>query len=206
MHRSLLPAATAALALSLPVAAQAASLTYRDGSDVWVATVDGAQKRQVTTDGTAERPYRLPSSDDAGTVSAIRDAAIEVRPIAGAAATRALPWSDPIADGDPGPTSAEVNGSGTSRRRRVPSSTASWATRRTTSTPSRSAGTPSSASSRRAKRKAKVVAAGTVALDATGAGTGRLRFASSAKRSLKKAKRVSLTVTAGTLTTTVTLR
>lgn len=72
--RSLLVAAAAlAVVASLPAAADAAMLVYRDGNDVWEASPDGAIKRQVTTDGAADAYYSFPSVDDAGTVTAMRN-------------------------------------------------------------------------------------------------------------------------------------
>lgn len=85
-------AAGALLALTVPAAAQATSLVYRDGNDVWVSNLDGTQKRQVTTDGTGARPYDLPTSDDTGTVYAVRGDDLEIRPIKGTAATKGLPF------------------------------------------------------------------------------------------------------------------
>jgi hypothetical protein len=49
----LIPAVVAAtLAVA---AAQASSIVYVDGPNVWLTTPDGARQRQLTTDGTPER-------------------------------------------------------------------------------------------------------------------------------------------------------
>ncbi len=64
--------ALGALALAVPAAAQATTITYRDGSDIWRSSIDGAQKQQITNDGTPDSYYSLPSSDDAGDIATIK--------------------------------------------------------------------------------------------------------------------------------------
>jgi len=54
--------------LVMPPPAFAASLVYIKASNVWIASPDGALQRQVTTKGTAERPYYSPSQADDGTI------------------------------------------------------------------------------------------------------------------------------------------
>jgi hypothetical protein len=62
------------LACSLAVAdAQADSIVYIDGDNVWLTTPDGSRQRQLTTDGTPERPYASPSMADDGTIVALKD-------------------------------------------------------------------------------------------------------------------------------------
>jgi hypothetical protein len=46
----------------------AASLVYIKDGNVWIATPDGATKRQVTTNGTPDAPYYSPSQADDGTI------------------------------------------------------------------------------------------------------------------------------------------
>ena len=62
-------AAAAALALS-PALAAADSIVYVKDGNVWLASGSGGNQYQVTTDGTAEHPYRSPSQADDGTIAA----------------------------------------------------------------------------------------------------------------------------------------
>ncbi len=66
--RTLLVAA--ALVLVPAAAAQADSIVFVKDSNVWVASPDGSNQRQLTRDGTADFPYRSPSQADDGTVAA----------------------------------------------------------------------------------------------------------------------------------------
>ena len=60
-RRGLLAAGCAAAALALsPAVASADSIVYVKGGNVWLAAGDGGSQYQVTTDGTAEHPYRSP--------------------------------------------------------------------------------------------------------------------------------------------------
>src|SRR4051812_3695670 len=108
--------ALTALALAVPAAAQATSVTYRDGNDVWRASVDGAEKQQITNDGTSDSYYTLPSSDDAGDIATIKGSGI-TRVIVwikadGTRVENVMPWK--IGGGaNAGPTSARVNPDGT---------------------------------------------------------------------------------------------
>jgi hypothetical protein len=63
---------TAVLAAFLVVAAPAAadSIVYVKDANVWLANPDGSGQYQVTTDGTADHPYRSPSQADDGTIAA----------------------------------------------------------------------------------------------------------------------------------------
>ncbi|HVY97747.1 MAG TPA: hypothetical protein VHA54_12370, partial [Solirubrobacterales bacterium] len=49
--------------------AAADSIVYVKGSNVWLANADGSGQYQVTTDGTADHPYRSPSQADDGTIA-----------------------------------------------------------------------------------------------------------------------------------------
>lgn len=62
-------AAAAALALVAAPAASAESIVYIKDANVWLTTPDGGRQHQVTTDGTAEQPYRSPSQADDGTIA-----------------------------------------------------------------------------------------------------------------------------------------
>ncbi len=62
-----------------PTGNQAANLTASSGSivyikrhNVWVAAADGKKQHQVTTDGTADLPYRSPTQSDQGVIAASR--------------------------------------------------------------------------------------------------------------------------------------
>jgi hypothetical protein len=69
MKRHVLAVAVAA-ALAAPAAAQADSIVFTKDHNVWIAKPDGTGLHQVTTDGTAVRPYRSPSQADDGTIAA----------------------------------------------------------------------------------------------------------------------------------------
>jgi hypothetical protein len=57
--------------LLVPAAtASADSIVFVKDANVWVASPDGSNQRQLTRDGTADRPYRSPSQADDGTVAA----------------------------------------------------------------------------------------------------------------------------------------
>jgi WD40 repeat protein len=62
----------AAALLLLPAAAHADSIVFVKDANVWVASPDGSNQRQLTRDGTADHPYRSPSQADDGTVAASR--------------------------------------------------------------------------------------------------------------------------------------
>jgi hypothetical protein len=61
-------AAAATLALS-PALASADSIVYVKDGNVWLASGSGGNQYQVTTDGTAQHPYRSPSQADDGTIA-----------------------------------------------------------------------------------------------------------------------------------------
>jgi hypothetical protein len=69
-RRTLVAAALAAACLAAPAAAQADSIAYVKGHDVWLANPDGSGQYQVTLDGSADRPYGSPSQADDGTIVA----------------------------------------------------------------------------------------------------------------------------------------
>jgi hypothetical protein len=53
-----------------PAAASADSLVYVKANNVWLSHTDGSGAYQVTTDGTADHPYRSPTQADDGTIAA----------------------------------------------------------------------------------------------------------------------------------------
>jgi hypothetical protein len=53
-------------------AARAGSIVYTKANNVWIANPDGSGEYQVTTDGTADVPYRSPSEDNNGVIAAAR--------------------------------------------------------------------------------------------------------------------------------------
>ena len=64
-------AALAGLCLAIvPAAASADSIVYVKSGNVWLSNPDGSGAYQVTTDGTADSPYRSPSQADDGTIAA----------------------------------------------------------------------------------------------------------------------------------------
>lgn len=63
-------AATATLVtLAAAPVASAESIVFIKDANVWLTTPDGGRQHQVTTDGTAEHPYRSPSQADDGTIA-----------------------------------------------------------------------------------------------------------------------------------------
>jgi hypothetical protein len=58
--------------LAFAASAQASSLVFIKGGNVWLAQGDGSRQYQVTSDGTATDPYFSPSESDNGTVVAAR--------------------------------------------------------------------------------------------------------------------------------------
>lgn len=110
--------AAAAAALVLPAAgAEAASVTYVDGKNVWIASPDGAIKRQLTTDGSDSTPFHWPSADDAGTVVAFKGGNTSSKIITTVSADgtqrtdNVMPWKVGLS-ANIGPNSAKVNPSG----------------------------------------------------------------------------------------------
>jgi len=99
MHSRLMKLLLAALAAAVvaPAAAPASMITYIDGKNVWVASPDGQTKRQITTDGTNDAPYHVPSADDAGNVLAVAGGLtnskmlVHVTP-AGRRTVNVIPW------------------------------------------------------------------------------------------------------------------
>ena len=71
--------AVLASCFALPGAAQASTLVYTDGGDVWAADMTDGSVHRVTTDGSAADPYRSPSQADDGTIVAVRGRADEAR-------------------------------------------------------------------------------------------------------------------------------
>ena len=70
-HASANPPELAAAILLLPAAtASADTIVFVKDANVWAASPDGSDQRQLTRDGTADHPYRSPSQADDGTVAA----------------------------------------------------------------------------------------------------------------------------------------
>ncbi|MBB4662229.1 TolB family protein [Conexibacter arvalis] len=55
-----------------PGAASADSIVFVKDHDVWLAEPDGSAQHRVTSDGTADNPYRSPSQSDDGTIVTVR--------------------------------------------------------------------------------------------------------------------------------------
>ena len=74
MSRTLAATAAVVLALlGLAATANAASLTFIKGNNVWIANADGTGAVQVTRDGTADKPYSSPTMrDDDGVIAAVK--------------------------------------------------------------------------------------------------------------------------------------
>ena len=74
-------ALAAGLALAaLPAAASADSIVFIKDANVWLAHGDGTGQYQVTLDGTAQQPYRVPVQADDGTIVAShRDEIVRMR-------------------------------------------------------------------------------------------------------------------------------
>ena len=74
-------ALAAGLALAaVPAAASADSIVFIKDANVWLANGDGTGRYQVTLDGTAEQPYRVPVQADDGTIVAShRDEIVRMR-------------------------------------------------------------------------------------------------------------------------------
>ena len=108
--------AALAAAAAIPAAASASMVTYIDGKNVWVASPDGAIKRQLTTDGTAQHPFHVPSADDHGNVAAVKggvtNSKILVHLAAGGKRTdNVLPWKVSLGTNF-GPSSARLSADG----------------------------------------------------------------------------------------------
>ena len=72
--RSLLLAALAPALVLVPAhEARATMLTWVDGGNVWAQNLDGSQRHRVTNDGTADNPYLLPTTNDAGGLAAFHN-------------------------------------------------------------------------------------------------------------------------------------
>lgn len=61
----------ASLAFAGP--AEASSIVYIKGGDVWIARADGSRQRPLTTDGTPANPYRSPAYADSGLITAVKN-------------------------------------------------------------------------------------------------------------------------------------
>lgn len=72
-RRFTLTAILAAVLVAVTTAtAEASSLLYVKGGDVWIASAAGKDKRRVTTAGTARKPYTLAGASDSGKIVAAR--------------------------------------------------------------------------------------------------------------------------------------
>jgi hypothetical protein len=73
IRRTIRATVTASLALGalalMPALAHADSIVYIKDNNVWLAAPDGSKQTQVTSDGTADSPYRAPSQADNGTIA-----------------------------------------------------------------------------------------------------------------------------------------
>lgn len=63
-------------ALVLAASAQASSIVFIKGGNVWLSHPDGSGQYQVTLDGTPDGPYRSPSQADDGTIVAARGSSL----------------------------------------------------------------------------------------------------------------------------------
>ncbi|MFA9271930.1 MAG: hypothetical protein ACEQSX_14475, partial [Baekduiaceae bacterium] len=64
--------ATAACAAAPSAVAATPTVAYIDGNDLWFASADGTQKRQLTTTGTTERPFQVPSQGPDGATVVVK--------------------------------------------------------------------------------------------------------------------------------------
>jgi hypothetical protein len=71
--------AVLALCAALPAAAEASTIAYTRGGDVWLVDPATGEGGAVTTDGTPADPYRSPSQADDGTIVAVRGAGAKAR-------------------------------------------------------------------------------------------------------------------------------
>lgn len=105
-----------AAALAIPAASSASMVTYIDARNVWVASPDGAIKRQLTTDGTTQSPFHVPSTDDHGNVAAVKGGLSNSKVLThlGADGTRTdnvMPWRISLGTNF-GPSSARLSADG----------------------------------------------------------------------------------------------
>lgn len=77
--------AVATLAAAAPALGAGPTVAYIDDGNLWFAAADGTQKRQLTTSGTAERPFQVPSQGPDGTTVVVKreefDNGASVRPV-----------------------------------------------------------------------------------------------------------------------------
>jgi hypothetical protein len=59
--------------LALAAGAEAGSIVYIKGGDVWLAREDGSRQRPLTKDGTPANPYRSPAYSDSGLITAVKN-------------------------------------------------------------------------------------------------------------------------------------
>src|SRR5215204_5591373 len=113
---SKLTVAAFAAALAIPAAASASMVTYIDAKNVWVASPDGAIKRQLTQDGTTQSPFHVPSTDDLGNVAAVKGGLSNSKILThlgadGQRTDNVLPWKISLGTNF-GPSSARLSADG----------------------------------------------------------------------------------------------
>lgn len=64
--------AVATLAAAAPALGAGPTVAYIDDGNLWFASADGGQKRQVTTSGTADPPFQAPSQGPDGTTVVVK--------------------------------------------------------------------------------------------------------------------------------------
>lgn len=75
--RTLLATTAALLLAATPAVAAPSTIAYIDGGNLWFSSVDGSQKRQITTTGTADRPFQVPSQAPDGSTVAVHKEAFD---------------------------------------------------------------------------------------------------------------------------------
>lgn len=65
------------LGLTAASAAQASSVAYIEGNDLWLSSPDGSQKFQVTHSGTDDRPWQAPAQGPDGKTVAVHKGALD---------------------------------------------------------------------------------------------------------------------------------
>jgi WD40-like Beta Propeller Repeat len=58
--------------LAIASSAEASSIVFIKGGDVWIAKSNGKGQRAITRNGTRRNPYRSPASSDKGVITAVR--------------------------------------------------------------------------------------------------------------------------------------
>ena len=63
---------TLAASVAAPAGAEASSIVFIKGGDVWLAKSDGKAQRPLTSDGTPRNPYRSPAYSNRGVITAVK--------------------------------------------------------------------------------------------------------------------------------------